>query len=392
MAFCVKTRPVRALTLIAASATMSAMIAAIPAPAAAQEAAPLVIVTTPAAASRQARPARDALARFARDRATAFIDLTPAVAESPQARDHLRRGIEDYQAFKFPSALQHLEAGLAEATRTGALGLSPGELSDLLIYRALVLTELGDASRAWDDFVRAVVLDPSRRLDAARFPPRVTEPFSRAVEQVTGGRSATLILAIPGARTAALDPASCQTVLDGRLVARGEPQTVPWGEHYVRIACPDHQPHGAVVLIKEPERRLEPALRPRSVPTLDDALGVARRQGAASLLWAELTLPDSRTPTLALQLVDVASGKARRRASLRAAAGSENDIVAAATRLLAPESVVAAPVRDRPRPWYRKPWFWGVVGASVATAVLLPFAIGGDDSGDFDVHLRGDLP
>ena len=371
------------------------------APAMAQEPAPLIVAVTPSEAAGQATPTRAALERVARDRATAFIDLTPAAAQSPQAREHLRRGIEDYQAFKFPTALQHLEAGLAEAIQTGALGLSPSELSDLLIYRALVLTELGDASRAWDDFVRAVVLDPSRHLDAARFPPRATEPFSRAVEQVTTGPTAALTLAVPTtvpnagpspAGANPLQPRSCRILLDGRLAVSGQPQTVPWGEHYVHIECPDRQPHGAVVLIKEPERRIEPTLQPRSRPAVGDALAVARRQGASALIWAELTLPDGVTPTLALQLLDVASGKARRRASLRAGPGSENDIVAAVTRLLAADTLVTAPVQRGPQPWYRKPWFWGVVGASVATAVLLPFAIGGGESGNFDIRLRGDLP
>ena len=158
----------------------------------AQESAPLVVVATPRNPSELAREASEltlrALHRFARERTTVVIDLTPEGDPPPRARDHLRRGIDDYQAFKFESALAQLEAGLTEATRTGALGLSPDELSELLIYRALVRTELGDAAQAWEDFVRAVVLDPTRRLDAARFPPRATEPFARAVDQVGAGQ------------------------------------------------------------------------------------------------------------------------------------------------------------------------------------------------------------
>ena len=248
---------------------------------------PLVVASTPGQSLESSRVAIQALQRFARQRGTALLDLTPADDAAPRARESLRRGIEDYQAFKFTTSLEHLNAGIVEASRTGGQGLFPSELSDLLIYRALVLTELGDAARAWEDFVRAVVLDPSRRLDAARFPPRATEPFSRAVAQVSAGEDSALTItlgAVSASGTTAETP--CQIFLDGRAIAAGDPHSVKWGEHYVRIACPGYLPYGAVVLIKESSRSLAPALRQRATPSAADGLRVARRQGASALIWA----------------------------------------------------------------------------------------------------------
>ncbi|MCG8419150.1 MAG: hypothetical protein MJE77_14545 [Proteobacteria bacterium] len=344
---------------------------------------PLIIVTAPSAASDAAKPMLDALGRFARERGTVLLDLSPAADPKPQAGRHLRRSIEDYQAFRFQSALENLDVGLAEAARTGALGLSPSELSDLLIYRALVLTELGDAARAWDDFVRAVVLDPSRRLDTARFPPRATEPFARAVKQVSQAADSELTIAAPD---------HCRVVLDGRQIRPGQMQPVKWGEHYVHVVCPERVLYGTRVLVKGPRRLIEPRFDSRPKPTLADGLRTARKQGVQSFLWAQLAFPDGVTPTLTLALIDTSSGSERRRVIVRAGPGRENDIAGAAARLVSPDPVAIESSPGPARAWYRRPWVWGIAGATLATAILLPFAIGSDSASHFDVRLRGEVP
>ena len=45
-----------------------------------------------------------------------------------------------------------------------------------------------------------------------------------------------------------------------------------------------------------------------------------------------------------------------------------------------------------PVPWYRKPWLWGVAGAVVASAILIPFVIDSESSGGFDVRPGGAVP
>ena len=132
---------------------------------------PLVVFYAPAdlgpAARGRARHAdrRGPAARLGAGRSLA---ARPPTASAPL---QLRRAVEAYQDFRYAEALASADAGLAEATATGALGLSGSDLSDLLLYRALAVGERGDAARAWDDFVRAAALDPSRRLDPVRFPP-----------------------------------------------------------------------------------------------------------------------------------------------------------------------------------------------------------------------------
>ena len=45
-----------------------------------------------------------------------------------------------------------------------------------------------------------------------------------------------------------------------------------------------------------------------------------------------------------------------------------------------------------PTPWYRRPWVWGVSGAAVGAAVLLPVVLDRDGSSGFDVRPGGELP
>src|SRR5688500_10024013 len=103
---------------------------------------------------------RGALGGAAQRRGTAMADLSPPDEPSASAALQLRRAIEAYQDFRYAEALASADSGLTEAAATGGLGLSSADLSDLLLYRALALGERGDATRAWDDFIRAATLDP----------------------------------------------------------------------------------------------------------------------------------------------------------------------------------------------------------------------------------------
>jgi len=377
-------------SLVAAIGCAAAALAIAPASArAAGPTAPLVVFYASAELGEAARGGvRAALEGSAQRIGSALVDLSPPVEPPVEASLDLRRAIESYEAFRYGEALTSADTGLTEAAATGALGLSDSDLSDLLIYRGLALIERGDAARAWEDFVRAATIDPSRRIDPVRFPPRVVETFARAVRAVAGAPTASLVIDVP---------AGCQVWLDGRQVTGQSSMSVARGEHYVRARCPQRAPYGARVLVAGDTHRMAPALAQLAPPT-DAAIGAAARQrGFLSAVAATLSSGGAGGALLLnLRLIDAASGRSRAMVVVTLARPDRTAPVGdGMNRLLtpvAPAAAARATRGERPTPWYRRPWLWGVAGAAVAAAVLVPFAIDSSTPADYDVRPGGDLP
>jgi hypothetical protein len=346
---------------------------------------PLVIFHAPDSTSAQARSSRQALEEVARRSATAVIDLSPRAPLPPTAGMELRRGIEAYRRFEYKTALAHLDKGIAEAATTGGLGLSPSELSDLLIYEALVFGQLGDTVRSWDDFVRAATIEPTRKLDPVRFSPRVIETFERAVEAVTKHRASLRVIAKAG----------CEAWVDSRSALVGEPAPLAPGEHYVRVTCDGSVLYGAKVLVHGEHQELRPTLdRPRA-PTDVEVVAEALQRGAGSLLWCKLVASQRAGTTLTLRLLDSTTGKGSGTVVVRLTGepGDRGAVSAAATRMIEqvtrpPEVLLPPPTR--PTRWYKSPWLWAAVGVVVTSAVLLPFTV--DSSRPVGFDIRVDYP
>jgi tetratricopeptide (TPR) repeat protein len=352
---------------------------------------PLVIFFAPAPAAAEAAAARGALARLARAEATALVDLSPALPPAPTAPARLRRAIEAYEAFRYDEALGDLDQAIAEAASTGAAGLEPSGLSDLLLYRALCHVQRGDATRAWDDFVRAATADPARLLDPLRFPPRAVEAFQRAVLAVRAAPTGRLVL--DAART-------CSAWIDGRAVpATNEPSSpLPHGEHYLRLECPGLAPYSARFSLATEELALKPDLRPPAQPSERDVIALGRTRGASAVLLAVLSPSAGAPATLRLSLLDVASGSLRGQSFVALAAGGtgDADTTAAAKRLLDRLTSAATahpppPMTSR-SPWYRSPWLWGAIGVSLTAAVLLPLTVDVARPAGFDLRPDGPAP
>ena len=362
---------------------------------------PLIVFYAPASdpPTAAAATARATLESTARARGTAMVDLSPAAPLPPAAPQALRRAIEAYHGFAYDDAHGQLQDVLAEAAQTGARGLSPTELGDAHIYRGLVATEQGDAAVAWDGFVHAATLDPTRRLDPVRFSPRVIETFERAIDAASAAGQATA--------TVDVDPA-CTVHLDSRPVRPGDPVPVVPGHHYLRVRCPGHAPYGARVLVAGPAQTLRPGLRASMPPTRAAARALGRERGAGALLLAVVS--PGAAPTLAMRLVDVDTGQvqgsalvgldgARAAADIRRAADDlidvlvddRVDVLKGGLHGETP-ALVSPPSAPAPAPWYRRPWVWGAAGAAVSAAVLLPFVFDGDGSSGFGVRLGGELP
>jgi hypothetical protein len=327
------------------------------------EPAPIIYYWAAADAPPAAAEARAAVDELARRRGTAMIDRSPAGAEPPRAPALLRGAIEDYQGFRYDQALEKLERALAEAGLTGAAGLTPSELSDLLIYRALVQEQRGDKTRAWDDFLRAAVIDPSRRLDPVRFSPRIVESFARATAQVAAEAPVELTVEVA---------ADCDVGIDGRGAAPGQPVPLRRGEHYLRAACAGMQPWAERAQV-DAARTVRPALVAPRRPTDAELAADARRRGARMLIVITVA-SDAGPPTALLQLVDATSGKERSRAVLRVGRRGAVDIAAAAERMI--DGVVRpVPIVGPQRPWYRSWQAWTVVGGGIAAGALAGFLI-----------------
>jgi hypothetical protein len=327
-----------------------------------------------------------ALEQAAERSGAALVDLSPRPEPAPEAPILLRRAIEAYHDFRYPDALASADAGLAEAARTGAAGLSATDLSDLLIYRGLAHTEQGDAARAWEDFIRAAALDPARKLDPVRYSPRVVETFGRAVKAVLGSPAATLSVKAEQ---------RCQVWVDGRDTSGQPALSVMRGEHYLRVACPGHAIYGAVILVAALRHEVNPGLRALPVVTASRARAIARERGVSRVVWAQVAPAGSGPPLLTLQLF--VAGAARPRSTAAVGLGNERSpaaIAAALERLIRPLPV-QAPVLVRPSPptpWYQKPWVWGIAGAVIASAILIPFVVDSETPSGFDVRPEGMLP
>lgn len=337
---------------------------------------PLIVFHAPDGEPAEIAAVRDALVRLARAAGTAFLDLSPPPPAPPAAPAHLRRAIEAYDALRYDEALAALEQGVAEAAATGAAGLEPAELSDLLLYRALVHTQRSDGTRAWEDFVRAATVDPTRRLDPYRFPPRTVEAFQRAVDQVRAARRGTLTVEAP---------AGCTVAVDGRDVTAAPPK-LPHGEHYVRVECPGAPAWGARVVLAEDAQRLAAAPAAPAAPTTAEIAQLARTRGSAAVVWAEVTASPGAPPTVWLRLVDAATGAVKQQSVVALATGgaATPDAEAAAKRLVETEMgvlrepeprVIVRQLPPEPVPWYKRPWFWGAVGVAAATVVLVPLLV-----------------
>jgi hypothetical protein len=324
--------------------------------------------------------ARDALAARARRAGVAWLDLSPAPAADAEAPALHRTAIEAYERLRFDEAMTALDVAVAEVERSGGDGLSTADLSDLFLYRGLTEIQLGDAAPAWEDLVRAATIDPARALDPVRFAPRAVEAFQRAQAAVQGRPQGALVVDAPS---------GCRTKLDGAEVAAGRAQ-LPYGDHFVLVHCGGRRPWGTRAALAAPELTVAAVPEVERAPAPAELLALGRDRGAARLVAVVAAIGPSAPATLALRRVALSDGRTEAQASVALAPGgaATPDAVAAFERVLAPEPVAAA-VAAGPSPrrrWYRQPWLWGVVGAAVATAAILPFAIG--DSGPTRVELR----
>ena len=211
----------------------------------------------------------------ARGKALALEHL-PEIAE-PSLRPALAQALEAYRAGHFDEAAAALSALSSTAQRTGGGDLDTRALADLYLHLALSAQEQGATDLAWDSFVRAVRIDPTRALDPAQVPPRATAAQRRAQTELGQAPAIELELRIASEARAHLDGDEGHG--PGPLGRRLIP-----GPHFVRVERSGYELYRGVVSLSSANEIFAPALRPRVAPAPtdeDDANGYATLQRAA---------------------------------------------------------------------------------------------------------------
>lgn len=322
--------------------------------AAAAPAAELVVVWAP---GHDVKP----VANVARIAGAAVIDRSPTPPKPAGIPAILGRGIEGYDKLRYDDAWQALEEALAAVDRTGAEGLTAAQLSDLFVYRGMLRKERGDPT-SFDELTTAIVVDPNRDFDPARFPPHVIEDLDRARTAVTGR---------PRAALAVDAPAGCTIAIDGATVDVLVPRIT--GTHWVRVTCPDHAPWGSRVELTAPSTTIVARPVRLSPPSDTELLIQARTSGGNAVVVAEV-----RGEIATARMIGI-DGRERDRRTVTVR-GDLAPLAAAVRALLRP------PERGR---WYRSRWAWAAGAAILAAAIAIPLtAAAARDSAPASTSIR----
>lgn len=317
-------------------------------------------------------PAVEAAARGAGAQA---VDLSPVAAPSLALTESVTRGVASYDAMRFADAVAELDLVAAAAAEHGARGLTRDALVDLFLFRALAKNEMGDATGAWSDFVRAATLDPARVLDPARFRPSAVKSFARAVQEVTARGTAPLTVRAP---------AGSRVYLDGRATGRDQAtDALLPGEHFVWVERPAAPPFARTVTLATATEIDVPD--DAAAPPVDaDLVRRATRLGAGAVLLVALRRDGG------VALVELRSVGGRRQAMrgvVRLGPSPEADardlraeVARALEQVERARPVITTPAGgETERRWYHSRWLWVAVGAVSAFAVMTPFLL---DTGD----------
>lgn len=331
----------RALALLLASVGLAsgALGALGPGRAEAAPTADLVIVWAPGA---KVTPVESA----ARDAGAAVIDRSPRPRPKLETSATIRRGIAAYDALQLAEAATLLGEAKAEVDRTGAAEVTQTELSDLFLYRALLATQQGDPTAAWDELIIAVTVAPSRVLDPARFPPRVGADLERVRAALEARAKATLVVDAPP---------GCAVSIDGAPVSAPVPRLV--GAHWASVICTAYAPWGTRLELTS-DATVVARNTPMAPPTSDDLLIQARTAGARAFVAIEVSAG------LATARLVGADGRERDRRTVTLGAGGD------LSPLAAPLRAMLAPPRSRP--WYASRWAWAAGAAVLAAAIVIP--------------------
>jgi len=339
-------------------------------PVAAQPVRAIVVVLSGSGASDSLAMA---LGRLAEARGVAFIDHRPPQVEASRVRALVGRAIDSYQGFRYPEAVGLLDQAVTALEGGDVVGVDPAVIADVFIYRGLARFALGDREAAWGDFVSAATVGPGRILDPVRFPPSAVETFERARAEVAKAARGAVSLQVPE---------GCRAAIDG--IAYQGPRVLALGHHFYGVECRGQRVGGRFEASGELVSLTPPLVEVRSID-LEQASALASERGGAQLIWVDVAAAEP--PTAVLQSVDFSTRTIRKQVAMASPAA----VATVVNKFFEPPAELVK-VEPEPRRWYKEPWLWAAVGAAVATVVILPLTVGGNDAGAFSVEPTGALP
>jgi tetratricopeptide (TPR) repeat protein len=350
--------------------------------------------------------------------------LPPATGEPAGVADLLARAREDMAQFDYQSSLSHLAQAEQDLLAAWPSPENARLLAEIALERGRIYMRQRQRERAVQEFVLVHQLDPERRLEPERYLPDIIEAFAdamaRAQEQARQGEAnpaASVALEV----TALLDDAA--VYLDGRFAGYTPLTTrVTPGAHYVTGTFAG-QVAGGQRIVAEPARGQVSVKLGLGQVSVDErarhwrerfvisrgAAGAAPGAGSAAPSGSDGAAPGPAAPLdpgLAMELgrgatdftgadaalviatgidggLHVASYDARTRTAsdwtpasdrgleqvLQSFADTDTQSTGNPSPSLSPDLFVDSPgVRDD-RPWYRRPFYRGLVNSGIAVSV-----------------------
>jgi hypothetical protein len=259
----------------------------------------------------EAAPATDAARRLFQESA-ARLGMAPLqIAEAPSPEKvHFAARVETARALtaklSFAEARPQLDSLVAEVLAAGGGDLDAHALSDLYVTRAWARSGAtfrgdlpppeADRTAAYQDLVRAAILEPTRILNEQQYPPAVVEDGKRASAEVLQQPTGTVT--IKGNPTAI-------AYLDGGP-GRACPATfenVRFGEHVLRVEETSHGPWGIPLPVTTATVDVDVPARPVLTLSDSEAASYARKMAKPFALVADPEIRQSQV-FLGLRLVD----------------------------------------------------------------------------------------
>ncbi len=322
---------------------------------------PVAMFWAPEPAPAQTSAVRKLTAHALASRGIALDDAHGVSMRVPGLGDALATALEAYRAMKLEDAADDLRKLVAEVARTGGGDLDRRGLGDLFLHLGLTEQELGHVDAAWDAFVAAANVDPSRTIDPARVPPRAAAIYHRAIAEHSKGTSVDVSIELPPGATLRID---------GETQRRDAgPVALSVGTHYVQIESEGNEPWVRTITVVPPKLQLAFVPTPQVPPELDRTTRGAFVQAALYRPAPEqplrLRIRARSSEGLITEASDVAAGLDAQRVDLLV------DTVLGAAPIFVAERVTYHPGRPLAKAW----WLWTAVGVGVV-ALTTGLAVG----------------
>ena len=236
--------------------------------------------------------------------------VAPSQPQPGKITDLLEQGTVALHASNFVLASAIFGEAAGQATATGGEGLTPKELASVFFYQAVALQASSGASltepmtnispdEAKAAYLRAALLDTKLTFNDVDVSPLAKASWRLAVIAVGQLPKALLTVRAHPRATISVDANVAQT--------SPAIQSVPYGEHLIRVTEPGHAPWATTVNVAQPKALLDvPATELLSYDA-KAAADAARARGAAFALIGQLHLGDKIE--IDLRMVDAQTGE-----------------------------------------------------------------------------------